>query len=117
MKFMLAIALFAICATGCKKEEAWGVQGFVGGTELHRICGSKSPVNRQECYFYILGVVDTQNSVSTADDPWLCGEPKRHDIANAVMGHLKAHPDQTSVAAADIVWSAVDKAYGCKNKR
>ena len=116
MRVVLAISLFVLLISGCKKDEAWGVQSFVGGTEIHTICGSGSPVNRQECYFYILGVVDANNANFTGNDEWLCGQPKRHDVANAVLGHLKAHPDETSVAAADIVWEAVDKAYGCKSK-
>jgi hypothetical protein len=119
MRVLLALAGIVVALSGCKEEKEWGVDSFVGGVELSKMCESQLPAQRQACQFYILGVVDSRN-VSFAIEKkkdWLCGEPTRADVSNAVLGYLSAHPDQLTNAAGDLVEVGVDKAFGCDYKK
>jgi len=118
MKYIF-LALVSVLLFGCKEEKKWGVASFVDGVELSQACRANDPEKRAACFYYILGVVDSTSdayAVKNGKD-WLCGDPKRADVANAVLGYLSAHPDKTSLAASSVVRSAVDGAFGCSKEK
>lgn len=112
------LLLILVSTFGCSKKQEWGVDAFVDGRELMDMCGTESPQHRTACFHYILGVVDSRAATYSDEKgkDWLCGAPTRKDLASAVLGYLRAHPDASARAAGPLVHSAVDRAFGCDYK-
>ena len=115
--FALSLLVVALIP-GCKKEQEWGIASFVEGNDLVKICGSNLREDQIACYYYVFGVVDSYESSYQEKNgkEWLCGAPASGDLVDAVVNHLRAHPDLGSRTAASIVERSVNKAFGCDYK-
>ena len=97
---------------------AWAY--WIDGNVIAEACLSDDPSSQVACSFYVVGVADMLSAISelgaTARTP-LCAPDGTTpgQLVRVVVKHLKAHPEETHMAAVVQVADALNEAFSCQS--
>jgi len=92
-----------------------GYPSFLNGNTLLALCEGVN-AGRTDCMVYIEGVADDwrfMNYLSDPDQPICAADAVGHQLRDAVVNYLKAHPENRDDPAAALITDAITEAWHC----
>ena len=92
-----------------------GYPSFLNGNTLLALCEGDN-ARRTDCMVYIEGVADDwrfMNYLSDPDQPICAADAVGHQLRDAVVNYLKAHPENRDDPAAALITDAITEAWHC----